>query len=158
MSDFKPIETQEQFDAMIKSRLEQAERSFKEKYGDMDALKEQLSEKDKQLGSLTDQVKELNEKIKGSDETITGLKSRVQEYETASVKSRIAHEEGLPFELASRLSGDDEEAIRADAKTLAAMLSVKKTVSTPKFDPEPEPPANAKDAAWRELAKNVSSK
>ena len=63
MSEFKPIETQEQFDAMIKGRLEQAERSFLEKYGNSSELKTQLGEKDGQIADLTKQLEEANKKI-----------------------------------------------------------------------------------------------
>ena len=155
MSDFKPIETQEQFDSMIKDRLEQAERSFKAKYGDMDALKAQLQDKETEIGSLTAKVDDLNEKLKGNDTTISGLKTQVQEYETASVKTRIAHEEGLPFELAARLSGADEEAIRADAKTLASMLASRTSVSTPQFNPEPEPAGDKSSVAWNKMVNDL---
>ena len=41
---------------------------------------------------------------------------------SASVKTRIAHEFGIPYELASRLSGEDEDAIRKDAETLSQLI------------------------------------
>lgn len=38
---------------------------------------------------------------------------------------RIAHENGIPFELADKLSGSDEEAIKKDAETMAKFLKKK---------------------------------
>ena len=49
----------------------------------------------------------------------------IKSYETNSVKMRIAHENGIPFELASKLSGDDEESIKKDAETMAKFLKKK---------------------------------
>lgn len=154
MSDFKPIETQEQFDAMIKGRLEQAERSFLEKYGNSSELKIQLGEKDGQIADLTKQLEEANKKIESHKAEMDGLSAKVLKYETDSVKTRIAHEEGLPYEMAARLTGDNEEAIRADAKTLAKMM--KKTAPTPpKFNPEPEP-KDTVAAAWTQLSNSLN--
>ena len=41
MAEFTPIETQEQFDAMVKDRLARAEKAAAEKYSDYDAVKKQ---------------------------------------------------------------------------------------------------------------------
>ena len=154
MSDFKPIETQEQFNAMIKDRLEQAERSFLEKHGNTDELKKQLADKETEIADITKQLEEANKKIESGKTEMEGLNAKVLKYETDSVKTRIAHEEGLPFEMAARLTGDNEEAIRADAKTLAKMM--KKTAPTPpKFNPEPEP-KDTVAAAWAQLSNSLN--
>ena len=161
MADFKPIETQEQFDAMIKGRLEQAERSFIEKYGNSDEMKAQLEASAGQIAELTKQLEEANKKIESSKAEMDGLNAKVLQYETDSVKTRVAHEEGLPFEMAGRLTGDNEEAIRADAKSLAKMI--KANASTPPaFKPElppPEKPATRdKFAEWFNSATNPNEK
>lgn len=119
MSDFTPIETQEQFDAMVKDRIARAESKAAEKYADYDELKTSVADKDKQIADLSTQLKEQSEKVTGSSDKIKELENKVHDYETASVKTRVAHEEGLPYELASRLAGEDEDAIRKDAKALA---------------------------------------
>lgn len=154
MSDFKPIESQEQFDAMIKGRLEQAERSFIEKYGNSEELKAQLGEKDGKIAELSKQLEEATKKIEGHKAEVDGLNAKVLQYETDSVKTRIAHEEGLPYEMASRLAGDNEEAIRADAKTLASMMK-KSTPTPPSFNPEPEP-KDTVAAAWAQLSNSLN--
>lgn len=153
MSEFKPIETQEQFDAMIKNRLEQAERSFLEKYGNSEELKTQLGDKDGQIAELTKKLEEATKTIDGHKAEMEGLNAKVLQYETDSVKTRIAHEEGLPYEMASRLAGDNEEAIRADAKSLAKMMK-KNAPTPPSFNPEPEP-KDAKAAAWTALSNQL---
>lgn len=153
MSEFKPIESQEQFDAMIKGRLEQAERSFIEKYGNSEELKEQLGEKDGKIAELAKQLEEATKKMEGHKAEVDGLNAKVLKYETDSVKTRIAHEEGVPYEMALRLAGDNEEAIRADAKAIANMLK-KASPAQPSFNPEPAP-KDAKTAAWAELSNSL---
>ena len=157
MADFKPIETQEQFDAMIKGRLEQAERSFIEKYGKTDELKTQLEESAGQIAELTKRLEEANNQIESSKAEMEGLNAKVLKYETDSVKTRVAHEEGLPFEMAGRLTGDNEEAIRADAKSLAKMM--KANASTPpafksELPPPEKPSTRDKFAEWFNSATN----
>ena len=157
MADFKPIETQEQFDAMIKGRLEQAERSFIEKYGKTDELKTQLEASAGQIAELTQRLEEANNQIESSKAEMEGLNAKVLKYETDSVKTRVAHEEGLPFEMAGRLTGDNEEAIRADAKSLAKMIKAN-TSTPPAFKselPPPEKPSTRdKFAEWFNSATN----
>lgn len=157
MADFKPIETQEQFDAMIKGRLEQAERSFIEKYGKTDELKTQLEASAEQIAELTKRLEEANNQIESSKAEMEGLNAKVLKYETDSVKTRVAHEEGLPFEMAGRLTGDNEEAIRADAKSLAKMM--KANASTPpafksELPPPEKPSTRDKFAEWFNSATN----
>lgn len=120
--EFKPIETQEQLDAIIQERIARAEKKAAEKYADYDELKTSLTDKDKQIADLSEQLKAQGEKVTGSDEKVKELEAKVHEYETASVKTRVAHEEGLPYELASKLSGNDEDAIRQDAKAMAKFI------------------------------------
>ena len=123
MSEFKTIETQEQLDAIIGERISRAEKKAAEKYADYDDLKKQVDELNTQISGLTEQIKAKDEAIAGNDETVNALKAKVQDYETRSVKMRIAHEVGLPYQLADTLTGDNEDAIREDAKNLAQFVA-----------------------------------
>ena len=157
MSDFKPIETQEQFDEMIKERLERAEKKWEEKYSgyispdDLTGKTKELNDKISELGnSLNDAI----EKSKADAETIAGLESKVKNYETASVKSRIAHEVGIPYELANKLSGDTEDDIRKDAEALKPFVTQKGTA--PLRNPE-SPDAGSGDKTRDSLMKVVQN-
>lgn len=134
MSEFKTIETQEQLDAIIGERISRAEKKAAEKYADYDDLKKQVDELNTQISGLTEQIKAKDEAIAGNDETVNALKAKVQDYETRSVKTRIAHEVGLPYQLADKLSGEDEDAIREDAKKMASFI---KTPAAPIGSVEP---------------------
>ena len=115
MSDFTPIETQEQLNAIIGERISRAEQKAAEKYADYDDLKKQNTEFQQQLQAQT-------EKIKGHKAEIDSLNAKVQSYESSSLKTRIALETGLPYKMAERLTGDSEEAIRADAEMMLNLM------------------------------------
>lgn len=122
---FEIIDTQEKLDAVISERLRRERESVSKKYADHDELKTKVEAYEKQIAELTKAAEESAKKYQGYDDTIAQLQGRIKGYETASVKTRIAHETGIPFELASRLSGDDEEAIRKDAESIAKYVKGK---------------------------------
>lgn len=147
MSDFTPIETQEQLNAIIGERISRAEQKAAEKYADYDDLKKQNTEFQQQLQAQT-------EEIKGHKAEIDSLNAKVQSYESSSLKTRIALETGLPYKMAERLTGDSEEAIRADAEMMLNLMGSKKEVA-PVASNEPVITKDSKDNAWRELARNI---
>lgn len=105
MAEFEPITSQEALDA----RIEDALKAYREKNGDPVALA-------KQLDTLT--------RDKGKqDKELESLRTEVAGYKTAALKSKVAREAGLPYELASRLDGDDEAALKKDAESLAKLLA-----------------------------------
>lgn len=120
MSEFKPIETQEELNEFVAKRVEQAKRNASE---EMKTTIEDLTSKNKkyeeQIATLTAQLKEQTEKTTGKDDTIKDLTAKVQSYETASAKTRIAINAGLKMEYADRLRGETEEEWEADAALLA---------------------------------------
>ena len=63
------------------------------------------------------------------------LNARIQTYETDALKTRIAHEVGLPFEMSSRLNGSTEADIRKDAQSLRKLL--KNPPAPSRGDPDP---------------------
>ena len=128
MSDFTPIETQEQLNAIIGERISRAEQKAAEKYADYDDLKKQNAEFQQQLQAQT-------EKIKGHKAEIESLNEKVRSYESSSLKTRIALETGLPYKMAERLTGDDENAIRKDAEMMVQLMGNNKTA--PLGNPEP---------------------
>jgi len=147
MSEFTPIATQEQLDEVIKDRLARSEKKWQEKYAgylspdDVVAKTKDLESKIAELGnSLTS----ANEKAKADAETIASLQAKTKSYETASVKSRIAHEVGIPYELANKLSGETEDEIRKDAESLKPFIT--QTQTAPLRDPESKPAGDGKES------------
>lgn len=127
MADFKVIETQEQLDALIGDRIARAEKKAQEnaakEYADYASLKEKVTAYETQLADYGKKLADAQEAAKGHNTEVANLQAKIKEYETASVKARIANEVGLPYELAGRLAGDSEEAIRQDAETMAKFIS-----------------------------------
>ena len=124
--NFKPIETQEELNNLIASRLERAKesvkREYEEKYKDYDAYKSQIEALNNDKTTLENQLNELNEKMS----TFDALDAKTKKLEAENLKIKIALSEGIPFEMAGRLAGETEEEIKRDAKAMANFISVSK--------------------------------
>ena len=118
MSEFKPITTQEEFDAAIKARLSRE----KEKYGDYDQLKSRVNELEEENIGLKSTIEATNQSKADSDKQLEEMQKQIAGYETESLRTRIALQHGLPYDLADRLQGTDEESFKADAERLASFV------------------------------------
>lgn len=118
MSEFKPITTQEEFDAAIKGRLSRE----KEKYGDYDQLKSRIAELEEENVGLKSTIEATNQSKVDADKQLEELQSQIAGYETASLRTRVALQYGLPYDLADRLQGTDEDSFKADAERLAGFM------------------------------------
>lgn len=116
--EFTPINTQEEFEARVN-----------EIYGD--------------VTDLQGQIQTLTGERDTNANTITQLQAEINGYKTADLKRRIAEEKGIPLEMAARLSGDDEAAMRADADGMAKVLRAYKGTA-PLFDPANKNPDTQK--------------
>ncbi|VNT15792.1 gp39 [Streptococcus pneumoniae] len=124
MSEFKPITTQEEFDAAIKARLSRE----KEKYGDYDQLKSRVTELEEENVGLKSTIEANRQSKEDADKQLEKMKSQIAGYETASLRTRIALQHGLPYDLADRLQGTDEESFKADAERLAGYMKPKESI------------------------------
>lgn len=130
-NEFKTIETQEELDAIIKARLD---RNTKTVTDEVKKSYEGYLSPD-EVKKLTEQVDTLTKALTEKETAITDLTAKNKAYETASVKARICHEKGLPYELAERLSGETEQDISADADKLAQFVSASKPAA-PLYNPQ----------------------
>ena len=141
--EFKPINTQEELDAVIRARLER-ERS---KFADYDQIKASNADLQKALEQAKSEAASAAQTAAGR---ISELEKRAREHEIASVKTRIATEYGIPADLRDRLRGETEEDIKKDAEALAPLFASKVPPAPPLYNPE----SGAKspiDAAWQKL-------
>ena len=134
---YEPIETQETNDAAIKSRIERNTKTVTEEV--TKKYEGYISPEDasKQTADLNKQIKDLTAKNKA--------------YETASVKTRIAREYNIPYELADRLSGETEDDIKKDAEKLSAFVGRKNTA--PLFDIDSG--SEKDDSSYKNLLKSI---
>ena len=148
MAEFTPIETQEQFDKMIASRLERAENKIRAEYSDYEAIKEANAK-------LTADFKALKAENDGSKATIAELNKKISGLETSQLRTRIGLEHNIPLEMISRLAGTTEEEIKADAETMAKFVT-NNTHTAPLFNNESS--GDTEKAAYKNLLGGLITK
>lgn len=125
MGDFTPITSQEQFDAMVKDRLERQSKKFDTEKADLEKKYSGYMSSDdltKLKQSYEDQIKDLNTKIEASASVQTELdsaKKQIEAQKLDSLRIKAAIENGIPYEFADRLKGTTAEELTADAKLFA---------------------------------------
>lgn len=97
--DFEPIETQEQFDAAIKSRLAREREKARAEFADYEELKARAERADELQRQLDAAAAERAER------------ERAEELER--LRARVSEETGVP---AALIAGEDEESMAAFAK------------------------------------------
>ena len=159
MAEFQPItiNSQEELNKMFSDRAESARRAeqarMEEKYAGFDDFKAKAQKYDTDIGKLNEKISALEGEKQTSATKISELEAKVREYETASVKTRIAREAGLPAELAERLSGADEAAMRTDAENLAKLIRGQNVA--PMYKPTGDGGNDSREAALKDLLKQV---
>ncbi len=114
--DFKPIETQEDFDAAIKDRIERAKTSVRSEFADYEDLKAKSSEFEAKQAELTASLAE-------KESSIAELQAKLTAYETDSGKREAARKYNLPDGMEKFLSGTDKTEWEAAAKELSKLTS-----------------------------------
>lgn len=96
--------------------------------------------------TLKDTVVALETSLKdfeGFEDKLTEKDNLIKEYEIKNLKYLIANENGIPLELASKLTGETEEDLKKDAETLSYFITKKQTLplrtTEPKIDDEMAP-------------------
>ena len=102
-----------------------------------------------------DEVKKQYEGFLSPDE-VAKKDAALKKYETDSVKTRVALAAGLPYEMATRLSGEDEESIKKDAEAMAKLFAGRRQPTPPLADPEAG--AASKNAAMKKLLTGLTGK
>lgn len=160
MSDFKVIETQEDFDKAIKSRLAQKDRELEERFKDYlspqdaEAMKADYK---KQLDEANKNLKDVQDKLKTFDTTVSELTKRAEVAETSLLKTKIANEKKLPLELAERLVGANEEELKADAEKLSGILKPSTKGAPPIYSGIQRGSGNSVNAGMNELLAGISA-
>lgn len=152
MADFKTIETQEELDNIIKSRLERQAKTVTEEvtkkfegYISPDEYAIKSAELDSKINELTSALAE-------RDNSIAELTAKATAYERNSVKTRIANEFNIPLEFADRLTGENEEELKADAEKISKFITVKKVAPLGST----EGGATGKNAAYSKLISGLN--
>ena len=146
MGEFTPIESQEQLDKIIGERLSRDRETRDKKYEGYISPADYAA-RCKEYDSTIEGLKKTIEDSKAVATELENYKAQVKNYEIGSVKTKVAHELGIPFEMAERLRGETEEDIRKDAETIKGMFP-KKPAPPLRSD---EPTTDSKKAAMKNL-------
>lgn len=115
---------------------------------------EQLKE---EVATLQKQLEDANKTLENEritlQEQIQALEKESNTYKTNDMKLRIALENNIPYELANKLSGEDEESLRKDAQTLANYIAKPETVA-PLKDVEP-PVVDSETESYKNILNNL---
>lgn len=151
--EFVPIETQEQFDAMVKDRVERAKKSaakeFETQLKDLEQLKESVTAKETEIGTLKAKITDLEAEKKTNGESYQSMQKELSQVKLSALKQRIAIDAGIPLEMADRLNGEDEESIKEDAEKVKGFWGAKHVAPSFKSEEVPTDPA---EAGYREMA------
>ena len=153
---FKTFETEEEYEAAFADRIARE----RKKYADYDAIKEKAGLYDElvkadyegKAAKAKADYDKLVEKYKDYDKNVADLTERAARAENSLVKIRIANEYKLPMDLAERITGADEKAMKEDAEKLSKYLHAP---AAPGFSAEPRIVGNPKDAAREAALKSL---
>lgn len=151
MSEFVAITTQEDFEKALSPRLERERNKIRKEFEGF------LSPEDAQKkyeGYLSpEQVKE-KYKDYCSPEEIARKDAEINGYKLKSKRVEIALAQGIPYELAGKISGETEEEMKKDAETFAGFL--KKNTLYPPYKPDPVDDGESRDAALKQMLDSLS--
>lgn len=149
MTEFKVIETQEQLDKIIAERLKRERSKVEDEY------KEKINNYETQIQELKSenaQAKANLEKASEKDSEIEKLEGQIKGYEKSEMQRKIALENKIPYNLASRIQGETEEEMLEDAKSLSKYFE-KKEVVPPLKNPEIN---KSQSGAYKELLQGLN--
>lgn len=159
MTEFKPIETQEEFDRMIQKRLAQKEAEVTKKFEGFlspDDVKKLREGYDSQLTQAQTDLEAMIQKIADHDQTVADLTARAVKAETSLLKGEVANKHGIPLELASRLVGDTKEDLEKDAESFASLMSPRTAPPLRSNDPSASNGAGSLDSAYAAVLSQLS--
>lgn len=157
MAEFTSITTQEEFDKAIGARLKRERDTVTREYETKLSENEtKIKSYEEQVGTLSGQLEESNKKNKGFETQIAERDDKIKKYESSAMKTRIAHETGLPYEMAGRLAGDDEEAIKKDAEALKKIIGDRKPSAQRKSTEDPA--IDDQRAAMQQVLRKLNGK
>lgn len=90
---------------------------------DIEKLKQDLETTQTELNLAKETISNLTTEKETLTSQIGEKESEISKYQVNDLKRRVALETGLPYELADRLDGEDEESIRKDAESMAKLVA-----------------------------------
>lgn len=152
MSEFKAITTQEELDSIIGERLKRQKESILKQYTDYEDLKTKNVDLEKELTEIKKSLESSTSSKTELEKQIEELTEKVKAHDLSSLKIRYALENGIPYHLANRISGDDEDSIKADAQSLSDFF---KSQTPPPPLKSTETNTKGEDVAYQNILKGL---
>lgn len=110
--------------------------------------------------SLNEQLKSFNGVSEENQKTINELNTTIEElngklsaYELTNLKTQVAINHGIPYNLANRLQGSTEEELKADAQNLSSFISKNEPIAPLK---DTESKVSVEKGAYKNLLTNLN--
>jgi hypothetical protein len=130
--EFEPITSQEQLDQLFNRRWAREQAKIHEQYKGFDEIKAKAERFDELEAANQTESQRIQAERESALQKAAEAEARAAAAEQAALRQRIAIEEGLPPKFASRLTGETEDELRADAKKTFGDF-----IATPSFDHGP---------------------
>jgi len=114
--------TQDDLNFFLGKEKADLQRSLQNKYGDLDTLAEKAAQLDALKQAEMTETERLKQALVDKDNEIALARQEAEQARLNALRLRVGQEVGLPSVLAARLQGADEEAIKADAEAVKAVL------------------------------------
>ena len=150
MSENNLPKTQEELNQIIETRLARQKETIEASFADYDELKTKIAA----LEADNTAYQATIEESKSWEQEKADYEKQISGYKTTQLKQSIAIKAGLPLDLADRLSGDDEESLKADAERFSGFIKPQ-TLPAPLKDVEPNL-GDGKDGAYRKLVEGLN--
>lgn len=150
--DFKEIKTQEELDAIIKTRIARE----REKYQDYETLKSNIEKLQNENTKLKTDLNSATANTTSYTEKINELETQIKNHELSNIKTKVALQYGLPLDLVGRLNGNNEDELKTDAEMLSSFI--KKNQYEPQFKSNEPSQVDEKTIALKQVIKNLTTK
>lgn len=145
--------TQEELNKIVSERVKRAQAKNEE-------LENRVKELEEERAGLLSTIEANNQLLIEKDGLISAkeaefaeLQKVSDEYKASQLKTQIAVRNGLPYDLAERLQGSDEESLQADAERLSAFVKQKQVIAPMKSN---EPEVDSSTASMRQVLQQLN--
>lgn len=145
--------TQEELNKIVSERIKRAQAKTEE-------LENRVKELEEERVGLLSTIEANNQLLIEKDGLISAkeaefaeLQKVSDEYKASQLKAQIAVRNGLPYDLAERLQGSDEESLQADAERLSAFVKQKQVIAPMKSN---EPEVDSRTASMRQVLQQLN--
>ena len=145
--------TQEELNKIVSERIKRAQAKTEE-------LENRVKELEEERAGLLSTIEANNQLLIEKDGLISAkeaefaeLQKVSDEYKASQLKVQIAVRNGLPYDLAERLQGSDEESLQADAERLSAFVKPKQVIAPMKSN---EPEVDSRTASMQQVLQQLN--